>query len=118
MTTRFTKNGHQSSTSLNVLLTGGRAPVTLDLARMLHRAGHRVYVAESVVRHLCRLSSAVEQCFMVPSPRHDTENYLLEMESLVQAWQIDLLIPMCEEVFILLKEQSGCVITAVYLFRL
>jgi predicted ATP-grasp superfamily ATP-dependent carboligase len=36
---------------------------------------------------------------MVPSPRHATENYLLEMESLVQAWQIDLLIPMCEEVF-------------------
>ncbi|MDR9744556.1 ATP-grasp domain-containing protein [Paenibacillus taichungensis] len=99
MTTRFMKNEHQASTSLNVLLTGGRAPVTLDLARMFHRAGHRVYVAESMVHHLCRLSSAVEQCFMVPSPRHETENYLLEIESLVQTWQIDLLIPMCEEVF-------------------
>ncbi|MGC5770923.1 ATP-grasp domain-containing protein [Paenibacillus pabuli] len=99
MTTRFAKNGHHASASLKVLLTGGRAPVTLDLARMLHRAGHRVYVAESVVRHLCRWSSAVEQCFIVPSPRHETENYLFEMESLVQTWQIDVLIPMCEEVF-------------------
>ncbi|OPG98710.1 hypothetical protein B2I21_10275 [Chryseobacterium mucoviscidosis] len=99
MTTRSTKNEHQASVSLNVLLTGGRAPVTLDLARMLQQAGHRVYVAESAVRHLCRLSSAVERCFTVPSPRHETENYLLEMERLVQAWQIDLLIPMCEEVF-------------------
>ncbi|MEC0126688.1 ATP-grasp domain-containing protein [Paenibacillus pabuli] len=99
MTIRFTKNEHQASASLNVLLTGGRAPVTLDLARMLHRAGHRVYVAESVVRHLCRRSSALQQCFTVPSPRHETENYLFEMETLVQAWQIDVLIPMCEEVF-------------------
>ncbi|MFC9707431.1 ATP-grasp domain-containing protein [Paenibacillus sp. NPDC056933] len=99
MTTRFTKNGHQASPSFNVLLTGGRAPVTLDLARMLHRAGHRVYIAESAGRHLCRLSSTVERCFIVPSPRHETENYLFEMEGLVQAWQIDLLIPMCEEVF-------------------
>ncbi|MDN4604178.1 ATP-grasp domain-containing protein [Paenibacillus sp. F6_3S_P_1C] len=99
MITRFTKNGQQASASLNVLLTGGRAPVTLDLARMLHRAGHRVYVAESAGRHLCRLSSAVERCFIVPSPRHESENYLFEMERLVQVWQIDLLIPMCEEIF-------------------
>ncbi|RPK29673.1 hypothetical protein EDO6_00296 [Paenibacillus xylanexedens] len=73
--------------------------MTLDLARMLHRAGHRVYVAESAVRHLTRSSRAVEQCAVVPSPRHDTRNYLAELERLVQAWQIDLLIPMCEEVF-------------------
>ncbi|WKL00688.1 hypothetical protein Q0F98_27345 [Paenibacillus amylolyticus] len=51
-------------------------PVTLDLARMLHRAGHRVYVAESAARHLTRSSSAVEQCAVVPSPRHDTRAYL------------------------------------------
>lgn len=82
-----------------MLLTGGRAPVTLDLARMLHRAGHRVYVAESAVRHLTRLSRAVEQCAVVPSPRHDTRAYLAELERLAQDWQIDLLIPMCEEVF-------------------
>ncbi|KAA8754918.1 ATP-grasp domain-containing protein [Paenibacillus sp. UASWS1643] len=66
---------------------------------MLHRAGHRVYVAESAVRHLTRSSRAVKQCAVVPSPRHDTRNYLAELERLVQDWQIDLLIPMCEEVF-------------------
>lgn len=104
MTTRFTKAGHQRSGSFNVLLTGGRAPVTLDLARMLHRAGHRVYVAESAVCHLCRLSRAVEQCYAVPSPRHETEAYLLEMKRLVQVCQIDLLIPMCEEVFYIAQE--------------
>lgn len=99
MTTRSGETEHRASASLRVLLTGGRAPVTLDLARMLHRAGHRVYVAESAVRHLTRSSSAVEQCAAVPSPRHDTSAYLAELERLVQDWQIDLLIPMCEEVF-------------------
>ncbi len=99
MTTRSGETGHRPSASLNVLLTGGRAPVTLDLARMLHRAGHRVYVAESAVRHLTRLSSAVEQCAVVPPPRQDTSAYLAELERLAQDWQIDLLIPMCEEVF-------------------
>ncbi|PRA08797.1 MULTISPECIES: ATP-grasp domain-containing protein [unclassified Paenibacillus] len=99
MTTRSGETGHRTAASLRVLLTGGRAPVTLDLARMLHRAGHRVYVAESAVRHLTRSSSAVEQCAVVPSPRHNTRAYLEELERLVQDWQIDLLIPMCEEVF-------------------
>ncbi|WP_458126003.1 ATP-grasp domain-containing protein [Paenibacillus sp. Z3-2] len=99
MITRSEGTGHRASASLRVLLTGGRAPVTLDLARMLHRAGHQVYVAESAARHLTRSSGAVEQCAVVPSPRHDTCAYLAELERLVQDWQIDLLIPMCEEVF-------------------
>ncbi|MCF7755722.1 ATP-grasp domain-containing protein [Paenibacillus xylanexedens] len=99
MTTRSGETGHRTAASLRVLLTGGRAPVTLDLARMLHRAGHQVYVAESAVRHLTRLSRAVEQCAVVPSPRHETHAYLAELERLAQDWQIDLLIPMCEEVF-------------------
>ncbi|WP_336760542.1 ATP-grasp domain-containing protein [Paenibacillus sp. USHLN196] len=99
MTTRSGETGHRTAASLRVLLTGGRAPVTLDLARMLHRAGHQVYVAESAARHLTRSSGAVEQCAEVPSPRHDTCAYLTELERLVQDWQIDLLIPMCEEVF-------------------
>ncbi|WP_413404425.1 ATP-grasp domain-containing protein [Paenibacillus amylolyticus] len=99
MTTRSGETRHRTAASLRVLLTGGRAPVTLDLARMLHRAGHRVYVAESAVRHLTRSSSAVEQCAVVPSPRHNTGAYLAELERLAQDWQIDLLIPMCEEVF-------------------
>ncbi|MFS0870230.1 ATP-grasp domain-containing protein [Paenibacillus xylanilyticus] len=99
MTTRFRESGLDAAATGNVLLTGGRAPVTLDLARMLRRAGYRVYVAESAARHLCRLSSAVEHCFRVSSPRHETAAYLSELEQIVQAWQIDLLIPMCEEVF-------------------
>ena len=98
MITRL-RESNDAAAIRNVLLTGGRAPVTLDLARMLKRAGYRVYVAESASRHLCRLSGAVEQCFVVPSPRHETAQYLSELERIIQASQIDLLLPMCEEVF-------------------
>ncbi|WP_366289521.1 ATP-grasp domain-containing protein [Paenibacillus sp. AN1007] len=89
----------QADQACRVLLTGGRAPVTLDLARMLHRAGHRVFAAESMKRHLCSASRAVEKSVIVPSPRHDTEAYLSALEHWIRIWQIDLVIPMCEEVF-------------------
>ena len=104
MTTRFARRDQrvlhgQAGHTYRVLLTGGRAPVTLDLARMLHRSGHLVFIAESMDHHLCRTSSAVEQCVLVPSPRHHTEKYLSALEHWVKIWQIDVLIPMCEEVF-------------------
>ncbi|MCM3131388.1 ATP-grasp domain-containing protein [Paenibacillus polysaccharolyticus] len=104
MTTRVAQRDQrgyrgQTGQSYRVLLTGGRAPVTLDLARMLHRSGHLVFIAESMEYHLCRRSSAVQQCVLVPSPRHHTQEYLLALEHWVKIWQIDVLIPMCEEVF-------------------
>ena len=51
-----------------VLLTGGRAPATLDLARHLHHAGCEVFVAESVRYPICRGSNSIKELIMVPSP--------------------------------------------------
>lgn len=82
-----------------VLLTGGRAPVTLELARLFHDAGHEVHVAESLPQHLCRASRAVHRNHLVPSPRFDREGFLMALEGIVQSEGIDLLIPTCEEVF-------------------
>lgn len=83
----------------NILITGGRAPVALELARLLHGAGHRVFVAESAAYHLCRVSAAVEQSFRVPPPRQNPEGFIAELEVLVRRFKIDLLVPMCEEIF-------------------
>lgn len=82
-----------------VLLTGGRAPVTLELARMLHGEGCQVYVAESAEYHLCRVSSAVAASFRVPAPRSDPEGYMAALAALIERCRIDLLVPMCEEIF-------------------
>ncbi|ULO05577.1 ATP-grasp domain-containing protein [Paenibacillus sp. 19GGS1-52] len=83
----------------NILLTGGRAPVALDLARLLHHADHQVFVAESTPYHLCRVSDAVEESFEVPSPRHHPQAYIEALEQLIISLQIDLLVPTCEEIF-------------------
>ncbi|MNX30883.1 hypothetical protein D3C86_610590 [compost metagenome] len=82
-----------------ILLTGGRAPVTLELARLFHAAGHEVHVAESLPEQLCRASKAVRRNHRVPSPRFDREGFLGALERIIREERIDLLIPTCEEVF-------------------
>ncbi|MCI3922202.1 ATP-grasp domain-containing protein [Paenibacillus sp. TRM 82003] len=82
-----------------ILLTGGRAPATLELARLLQAAGHLVFVAESARYYVCRVSRAVERCFPVPPPRTETAAFLSAIERIVAEQRIDLLLPTCEEIF-------------------
>lgn len=87
----------------NILLTGGRAPVTLDLARAFHRAGHTVFMAESLRGHLSQPSAAVKANFVVPAPRSEPEAFLSALKTIVEQNQVELLIPTCEEVFHIAK---------------
>lgn len=82
-----------------ILLTGGRAPVTLELARLFHQAGHRIIIAESIPIHLCSYSRAVERNYLVPPPRTDAEAYISRLEEIVFIEKVDILIPTCEEIF-------------------
>ena len=82
-----------------ILLTGGRAPVTLELARLFAAAGHEVHVAESLPQHLCRASKAVRRNHAVPSPRFDRDGFLAALDAVIRAEGIDLVVPTCEEVF-------------------
>ena len=84
---------------MNILLTGGRAPATLELARAFHRAGHVVFMAESLRGHLSQPSAAVKANFVVPAPRQNKEAFLLALKRIIEENQIDLLIPTCEEIF-------------------
>ncbi|WHX29697.1 ATP-grasp domain-containing protein [Brevibacillus agri] len=82
-----------------VLLTGGRAPATLELARLLRAAGQRVIVAESAARHLCAHSRYVQRSYRVPPPRTQPEAYIDELCQIMRKERVDLLIPTCEEIF-------------------
>ncbi len=82
-----------------ILLTGGRAPVTLELARIFHRGGYQVYVAESFSNHLCRFSNKVNRSFTVPKPNQDPEAYRDALIKIMNSEEIDWLIPTCEEIF-------------------
>lgn len=99
----------------NILITGGRAPVALELARLFKAAGHRVYAAESAAYHLCRVSSAVTASFRVPSPRHQPQAYIQRLAALAAELAIDLLVPTCEEIFYIaagLDQFTGCRVLA------
>ncbi|MGF7046635.1 putative ATP-grasp superfamily ATP-dependent carboligase [Paenibacillus sp. DS2015] len=90
---------HTGTSKMNILLTGGRAPATLDLARIFATAGHHVYVAESVHHHLCRVSNSVIKSFQVAKPNEQPEAYIRDLQNIVHQYEIDMLIPTCEEIF-------------------
>ena len=83
----------------NILLTGGRAPATLELARAFHRAGHTVYMAESLRGHLSEPSNAIAKNFLVPPPRQQTAAFIKALKTIIIENKIDLLIPTSEEIF-------------------
>lgn len=82
-----------------ILLTGGRAPATLELARLFARAGHRVIVAESLAWPLTRTSRAVARHYRVPPPRQAPRAFVGALLDIVRRECVDLVVPTCEEVF-------------------
>lgn len=81
-----------------VLLTLGRLPKALEIARALQRAGARVLIAEPFARHLSAVSRAVERSFVVTAPVVDRARYLAELRELVQREGVDLVVPVSEEI--------------------
>lgn len=93
-----------------VLVTGGRAPVALHLARLFKEAGYRVLAAESMKYPLLFFSKAVDRCFSLPGPRSDEAGFVEELASLIRQNGVDWLLPTCEETFFIAKyrKQLGC----------
>ncbi|MEM9335472.1 MAG: ATP-grasp domain-containing protein [Pseudomonadota bacterium] len=87
----------QGTASKRVLLTSGRLPVSLELARAFHAAGWHVVVADPWSMHLCRMSNRVQECIVLPSPQDDPEHYLDELVRHCSEHRIDLVIPVSEE---------------------
>lgn len=88
------------------MLTGARAPVTLDLARSLKVAGYTVVSVDSLSPTITQFSSCIDAHYTVAKPSWDLKQFTLEIEEIIQKEKIDLLIPMCEEVLFLSKIRS------------
>jgi predicted ATP-grasp superfamily ATP-dependent carboligase len=84
-----------------VLITGGRAPAALDLARQLATAGDTVYAADSVPCFLAGSSRAVTRAFRIPPPRQTPQAFAEAVLGIVRGHGIERIIPTCEEVFYL-----------------
>lgn len=85
------------------LLTAGRSPSTLDLARQLNAAGHDIYIADTIRWHVCRFSNAVKRSFVVPSPRFKTKEFIDHLVNIIHDQKVDYLIPTFEEILYISK---------------
>jgi len=79
------------------LLTLGRLPKALDLARTLAGAGYRVIVAEPFAWHLCRASRSVARCYQTSAPNDGPERYRQELLDIIDLEHVDLVVPVSEE---------------------
>lgn len=90
--------------ALNILLTNGRFPVSIDLARQLHLAHHNVYVVDPMHYHVCKFSRVVRKSYHVSAPHSDSAGYIVGVKNAILDSKIDLVIPIHEEIFYL----AGC----------
>lgn len=81
----------------SVLLTLGRLPKALDIARSFAGHGWRVLVAEPFPRHLTGASRDVARSLRVTAPALDREAYLAELAGIVAAEGVELVVPVSEE---------------------
>jgi hypothetical protein len=81
-----------------VLLTLGRLPKALDIARSFAMAGWRVVVAEPFPRHLTGASRAVARSLRVTAPAADQAAWLREVAAIAAEERAELIVPISEEV--------------------
>ncbi|MFM9377087.1 ATP-grasp domain-containing protein [Gordonia sp. VNK21] len=86
---------------MHILVTFGRSFLTLNLARLLHAAGHRVSVADCVPIAVSRYSKAVSGFHRVVPPRYEPQEYCRQIAAIVESEGIDMVIPIHEETDIL-----------------
>ena len=82
-----------------VLITLGRLPKGLELARALADAGCRVVVADPFGWHLTRLSRSVARSVRVTAPNEDVEAFRRDLLAVVAAEAVTRVVPVSEEIF-------------------
>jgi predicted ATP-grasp superfamily ATP-dependent carboligase len=92
---------------MRILLTGARAPVTLDLVRRFHHAGHEVYLADSIHLPLARPARGARKTFVVSRPASNPKRYVEDLVQIVRTRRIDLLIPTCEEIYFIAARRKA-----------
>jgi predicted ATP-grasp superfamily ATP-dependent carboligase len=87
-----------SESTKTVLITLGRLPKCLDIARSFHKLGWRVIVAEPFAWHLTRMSNVVAKTCRITAPDTDREKYLTELADIIKQEGVTLVVPVSEEI--------------------
>jgi len=88
---------------MNILITGLRAPVALQLIRDFARSGHKVWGSDSVRWPVGRWSKYLEDFILLPGPRYNFNDFARQLGKVTNDLKIDHLIPVNEETFYISK---------------
>lgn len=80
-----------------VLLTLGRLPKALDIARGFKANGWRVVVADPFKRHLLGASKAVAKSYRTAAPAVSRDQYLADLLQIIRDEGVTLVVPISEE---------------------
>lgn len=86
---------------MKILITSSRNPFALDLVRKLATAGHDVYAADTFSTAAGSHSRYLAGHEVVASPRFETATFIADIERIVLAHGIEMVIPAFEEAFYL-----------------
>lgn len=89
-----------------VLLTGGRAPATLELARLFAQAGMEVQIADSFPHALSRRSKYVSKFHVLPRPKQEPDRFIHSLAQVILQEEIGFLVPTCEEIFMIAARRN------------
>ena len=90
---------------MRILITGGRAPATLDLVRTLAQDAEAIFIAESAPMTVASFSRYIERSFRVPPPRQDPKGFHHALREIIIKQGITHMIPTCEELFTVLEDE-------------
>jgi hypothetical protein len=86
---------------MRVLVTSSRMPFALDAIRKLGERGHEVIASDSLANSPGSHSRFLKGHFTTASPSGDPEQFVADVEGICKEHQIEVVVPMFEEVFYL-----------------
>ncbi|MBC8742016.1 hypothetical protein F6X40_36365 [Paraburkholderia sp. UCT31] len=96
---------------MNILITGARAPISLDIAKTLASTGHRVWMSDSLLFPIGAASPHIQGYVRTPPPRQAFNAFTHALQQACARNYIDLIIPTSEEVFWLALAKARELIT-------
>lgn len=79
----------------NILISGAKMTKSLQLARLFHQSGHRVYLLEEDKYWIAgnRFSNVLSGFYTVPNPQKNWDRYCQRFLEIIQTKNIDIFIP-------------------------
>ncbi|HKH42079.1 MAG TPA: hypothetical protein VKA41_09525 [Solirubrobacterales bacterium] len=91
---------------MRLLITSSRMPFALDAIRKLGERGHEVYASDSYEASPGSHSRYLAGHFVTASPSADPEKFAADVERIAAENEIELVVPMFEEVFYLAAQHE------------